>query len=111
MVKSCVLFEVRAEFLNIIKTSFGFKGLSYNNFDYNTKISRHIFSDSEVGSNLSCRRAKPEALVASVLALSRDKDILEMRKEHNSFQFFGHDRCRLSSKVSGRQYSTFWPKL
>jgi hypothetical protein len=27
MVKSCVFFEVRTEFLNIIYTSFGFKGL------------------------------------------------------------------------------------
>jgi hypothetical protein len=27
MVKCGVLFEVRTEFLNIIKTSFGFKGL------------------------------------------------------------------------------------
>jgi hypothetical protein len=27
MVASCVLFEVRTEFLNIIWTSFGFKGL------------------------------------------------------------------------------------
>jgi hypothetical protein len=28
MVKCCVLFEVRTEFLNIIYTSFGFKGLN-----------------------------------------------------------------------------------
>jgi hypothetical protein len=28
MVKCCVLFEVRTEFLNIILTSFGFKGLN-----------------------------------------------------------------------------------
>jgi hypothetical protein len=27
MVKSCVFFSVRTEFLNIIQTSFGFKGL------------------------------------------------------------------------------------
>jgi hypothetical protein len=27
MVKSCVLFEVRTEFLNVIYTSFGFRGL------------------------------------------------------------------------------------
>jgi hypothetical protein len=30
MVKCDVLFEVRIEFLNIIYTSFGFKGLSYS---------------------------------------------------------------------------------
>jgi hypothetical protein len=28
MVTGCVLFEVRTEFLNIIFTSFGFKGLT-----------------------------------------------------------------------------------
>jgi hypothetical protein len=27
MVKCCVFFEVRAEFFNVIQTSFGFKGL------------------------------------------------------------------------------------
>jgi len=30
MVKCCFLFEVRTEFLNIIETNFGFKGLSSN---------------------------------------------------------------------------------
>jgi hypothetical protein len=30
MVKCCVLFEVRTEFLNIIYTSFGFKELNLN---------------------------------------------------------------------------------
>jgi hypothetical protein len=39
MVKCCVLYEVRAEFLNIIETSFGFKGLTYV-----TKVVGYIFS-------------------------------------------------------------------
>jgi len=30
MVKCGVLFEVRTEFLNVIQTSFGFKGLNLN---------------------------------------------------------------------------------
>jgi hypothetical protein len=30
MVTDCVLFEVRTEFLSIINTSFGFKGLNLN---------------------------------------------------------------------------------
>jgi hypothetical protein len=32
LVKCCVLFEVRAEFLNIISTSFGLKGLMGLNY-------------------------------------------------------------------------------
>jgi hypothetical protein len=32
--------------------------LSYNSFNCNTKLSRHIFSDSEVGSKLSCEKQK-----------------------------------------------------
>jgi hypothetical protein len=34
MVKCDVLFEVRTEFLNIIWTSFGFKGLKVGDDDY-----------------------------------------------------------------------------
>jgi hypothetical protein len=34
MVKCGVLFEVRTEFLNIIYTSFGFKGLNVGDGDY-----------------------------------------------------------------------------
>jgi hypothetical protein len=40
MVKCGVLFEVRTEFLNIISTSFGFKGLNLSTIGPNTLKSR-----------------------------------------------------------------------
>jgi hypothetical protein len=43
----------------------------------NTKLSRHIFSDSKVGSKLSYRRTKAEDLVTNVLALSSVTDFME----------------------------------
>jgi hypothetical protein len=51
--------------------------LIYNSFGCNTKLSRHIFTNSEVRSKLSCGKTKAEALVTKVLALSSITDFLE----------------------------------
>jgi len=51
--------------------------LIYNSFDCNTKLIRHIFSDSKVGSKLFCGRTKAEALVTTLLAHSSVKDFLQ----------------------------------
>jgi hypothetical protein len=49
----------------------------YNSFDFNTKLSHHIFTDSKVGSKLSCGRTKAKALVTNVLAPLNAADFLE----------------------------------
>jgi hypothetical protein len=49
----------------------------YNSFDCSTELSHCIFSDSKVGSKLSCRRIKANALVTNVLASSNITDFLE----------------------------------
>jgi hypothetical protein len=52
--------------------------LIYNSFICNTKLSLHIFSDSKVGSKLSCGRIpKAEAIVTNFLASSSGADFLE----------------------------------
>jgi hypothetical protein len=42
----------------------------YNIFNCNTKLSHQIFCISKVGSKLSCKRTKAEALVTNFLAQS-----------------------------------------
>jgi hypothetical protein len=40
--------------------------LSFNTFNCSTKLSSHVFSNSKVGSKISCRRTQAEALVTKV---------------------------------------------
>jgi hypothetical protein len=43
--------------------------LIYNSFYCSTKLSCHVFSDSKIGSKLSCeKKTKAEALEANILA-------------------------------------------